>query len=539
MKRMYIQLNSVMVAELNEKMKATANIGELPGNSQDYILAEIKSRSYHSGESQLYALSLENLLKIGYTKSFVDRQAGWQEITSIDEEVGVKAIKKSISEGWEYIRFREPDKGARSDVSSMVVVSMALNGIKIENQGTIDEKVIRQIVTPFITSNCDKSDNKSYNDCVRNIKLRLLEYYVGDITSSSKNAIIDVDDIINNEVSDIKDNVTSPPKKSKEKSKAVNILKGRKTDTTTILIDKPESPPKNKGKSTDQPKNKGKSKAINLEKLEPTKIAPYGKGYCDIDLYDPFLSGETITSLIDDIDNNIDVEYTYYYSRSRPSRSDVKFAWITDNEDWVYAFNKFHVTPLEPQGWTKPLLDLKKQIENLLDKEFNAVLINKYEGGTLAWHHDDDPWLGDDFVVASISMGQERSLSLRKKEDAKKRVSEYKVEQITMPNGSLLVMHGNVQKNCEHAVLDKPGRGRTFKTRYNLTFRNIVDPSKMVVPNKTKISLSDIIKQADNAKDKNVKSKATDDDASEESDAESQESEGKVLPKRRVRKTVT
>jgi dsRNA-specific ribonuclease/alkylated DNA repair dioxygenase AlkB len=538
MKRLFIQLNSKMVNELNEKMKGAKNIGELPGKDQGYILAEVKARSYHVGESQLYANAIEALAKIGYTKSFVDRQAGYQEITAIDEELGKKAILKSIQDGWEYIRFKEPDKDAKSGIVGMMVVSLALNGINIENQGTVNEKVIRQIITPFITNNCDVSDYAAYNACIRNIKIQLLRYYIGDITVSdaSNNKAINVNDIVNNEATASAEEkpAKKQPAKTKEKEVLANVLKGRVKETIEIEVPVTEKKSPVKGRKSAA---KGKQKMVVVEESEapekPLRIAPYGEGFCDIDLYKNFLSESEVDNLIKDIEKNVNFGYSYFYIRGRPGRGDVQYGWIADDSSWTYAFSKFHVNPLVPQKWSKELLKVKGTIENLLGVKFNAVLVNKYTGSdTLSYHHDSDPWLGDSFVVASVSMGQERKLSLRKKEDAKKKVSEYKQEQIEMPSGSLLVMHQNVQENCEHGVLDKPGRGKTFGIRYNLTFRNVVEPELGIKPNKTKISAEDIMKQADAAKDGKKSGAKTVEKEVEEEEDEIEEEEAK--PKKRT-----
>jgi alkylated DNA repair dioxygenase AlkB len=137
-------------------------------------------------------------------------------------------------------------------------------------------------------------------------------------------------------------------------------------------------------------------------------------------------------------------------------------AWYGDNSK-TYAFsgNKYH-----PLLWTPELLFIKQRIEQAAGLTFNSVLLNDYRNGndSVAWHADDEPELGINPVIASVSFGQARRFDVRHKQDHK---LKYSVE---LENGSLLIMKGDLQHNWEHQV---PKSAKAVKERINLTFRMI------------------------------------------------------------------
>lgn len=137
-------------------------------------------------------------------------------------------------------------------------------------------------------------------------------------------------------------------------------------------------------------------------------------------------------------------------------------AWYGDNEK-TYAFsgNKYH-----PMPWTLELLQIKQRVDEAAGIRFNSVLLNYYRNGndSVAWHADDEPELGRNPVIASVSFGQARKFDIRHKQDHKLRHS------VELENGSLLIMKGDLQHNWEHQV---PKSTKALKERINLTFRVI------------------------------------------------------------------
>jgi alkylated DNA repair dioxygenase AlkB len=78
-------------------------------------------------------------------------------------------------------------------------------------------------------------------------------------------------------------------------------------------------------------------------------------------------------------------------------------------------------------------------------------------------HADDEPELGSEPVIASVSFGGERSFRLRHRENKELR-------QTSLASGSLLVMSGLSQACWMH---DIPKTKKFVAPRINLTFRYI------------------------------------------------------------------
>jgi len=122
---------------------------------------------------------------------------------------------------------------------------------------------------------------------------------------------------------------------------------------------------------------------------------------------------------------------------------------------------------LEPEPWTDSLLAIKERIEKLARHEFNSVLLNYYrdQNDKMGMHSDDETELGHQPVIASLSLGESRTLLLRHK--TRKDLATIK---LPLPSGSLLVMRGDTQQNWRHGINAERAR---CGPRINLTFRTI------------------------------------------------------------------
>ncbi|AMX02607.1 hypothetical protein A3224_08450 [Microbulbifer thermotolerans] len=119
---------------------------------------------------------------------------------------------------------------------------------------------------------------------------------------------------------------------------------------------------------------------------------------------------------------------------------------------------------LRPQSWNDCLAALRSRLR-AEGFQFNSVLANYYRGGedSMGWHADDEKALGDWPVVATVSLGQERSLGFKPRAGGK-RLS------VLLPNGSLLLTSGAVQRHWLHGVSKS---ARKLGGRISLTFRAI------------------------------------------------------------------
>ena len=122
---------------------------------------------------------------------------------------------------------------------------------------------------------------------------------------------------------------------------------------------------------------------------------------------------------------------------------------------------------LEPEPWTSTLLDIRERVEKLAGHQFNSVLLNYYrdQNDKMGMHSDDETELGRQPVIASLSLGESRTLLLRHK--TRKDLATIK---LPLPSGSLLVMRGDTQHHWRHGINAERAH---CGPRINLTFRTI------------------------------------------------------------------
>lgn len=137
--------------------------------------------------------------------------------------------------------------------------------------------------------------------------------------------------------------------------------------------------------------------------------------------------------------------------------------WMGDpGASYVYSQTRF-----EPHSWLPELQSLRERLQNEFECRFNSVLANLYRNGrdSMGWHSDDEPELGRQPVIASISLGATRRFSFKAKTEKAKAVH------LELPHGSLLLMRGETQNNYRHALAKT---SRQAGERINLTYRLIL-----------------------------------------------------------------
>ena len=165
---------------------------------------------------------------------------------------------------------------------------------------------------------------------------------------------------------------------------------------------------------------------------------------------------------------NLPFQYTYYLDKQNNRvRSPRKMCWFAENASWYYAFSRSHIDPLFPYTFAEyPFLNLiKSEVEHLTQHKFNSCLVNIYENGTeyADWHDDNEPWLGSNPVIASLSFGASRTFEFKEK-------SSDIIRQITLCNNDLLLMEKYFQDIYQHRL----PKDNTNEQRINLTFRKII-----------------------------------------------------------------
>lgn len=134
-------------------------------------------------------------------------------------------------------------------------------------------------------------------------------------------------------------------------------------------------------------------------------------------------------------------------------------AWYGEQR-YTYSGRTF-----EPLPFTPLQLDIKRAVEAASGKRFNSVLLNYYrnEQDSMGFHSDDEPELGPQPAIASVSFGATRTFILKHKKLPK-------TVKLDLSDGSLLLMAGKLQQCWRHGINKER---KPCGPRINLTFRLI------------------------------------------------------------------
>ena len=138
-----------------------------------------------------------------------------------------------------------------------------------------------------------------------------------------------------------------------------------------------------------------------------------------------------------------------------------KSAWYGDRS---FEYTYSGITK-RAELWFPELANLRRQVEVLTGKRFNSCLLNLYHNGGegMGWHADNEPELGKNPVIASLSLGAERKFVFRHRTEDKK-------VDLVLENGSLLLMQAETQDYWLHSL---PKSRQISEPRISLTFREI------------------------------------------------------------------
>lgn len=182
----------------------------------------------------------------------------------------------------------------------------------------------------------------------------------------------------------------------------------------------------------------------------------------DIRFWPVALAVEEASELLDRLLTGIDWQHeeVLIFGQRRPVPRLV--AWHGDpGASYTYS-GTLH----QPLPWTPALELVRERVLSLTGCAFNSVLLNLYRDGRdgMGWHSDDEPELGRDPVIASVSLGAPRRFCLRHRRRKDQRLD------VSLGHGSLLLMAGATQHHWVHAV---PKTAVPVGPRVNLTFRQI------------------------------------------------------------------
>lgn len=124
---------------------------------------------------------------------------------------------------------------------------------------------------------------------------------------------------------------------------------------------------------------------------------------------------------------------------------------------------------LPPRPATPALAALWPRVEAAAGARFNHAVVNRYRDGRdhMGLHTDREPQLGEDPLIAALSLGVTRTFRLEWKHKRARRRT------LKLPHGSLLLMGGTLQRHWRHAVPRAPAE---TGGRINVTFRWLHGP---------------------------------------------------------------
>ncbi len=176
-----------------------------------------------------------------------------------------------------------------------------------------------------------------------------------------------------------------------------------------------------------------------------------------------WLSAEEALILFDRLRGSLEWEQSVIHIHGKNLPIPRLNAWYGDpGRDYTYSSIRLSALP-----WTPLLTELRDRLSKALGLRFNSVLANLYRDGrdSVSWHADDEPELGRNPVIASISLGSERRFVLKHRHNP-----DFGKVELSLGSGSLLVMRGSTQHHWLHQV---PKTRLPVGPRINLTYRQI------------------------------------------------------------------
>jgi alkylated DNA repair dioxygenase AlkB len=133
---------------------------------------------------------------------------------------------------------------------------------------------------------------------------------------------------------------------------------------------------------------------------------------------------------------------------------------------WAGAIGyRYSGQTLEPRPFTPTVDRLLERVRDRAGVRFNHMLANRYRDGrdSMGWHADDEAELGDDPVVATVSLGATRRFALKPRRNA-----DGRGQAIDLGPGSLVIMGGSCQRHYVHGIARQAD---VHGERISLTFR--------------------------------------------------------------------
>ncbi|MBA43106.1 MAG: alpha-ketoglutarate-dependent dioxygenase AlkB [Magnetococcales bacterium] len=204
----------------------------------------------------------------------------------------------------------------------------------------------------------------------------------------------------------------------------------------------------------------------NTRKLTTTKITDEN---FDVDYIENFLIDKYANNLFKKLEN---VEYDsdeqssiiIYGKKYNIPRKQTSYG--EPNLTYKYSNNE-----VSPRNWNDTEIGMKlKKIAIKLSKitgvDYNFCLINNYKDGSnsIGYHSDDEKELGDNPIIAGLSLGSARKIYFKSN-----KTKDVKI--LNLKHNSVFLMRGTTNKYWKHSI---PKTTKPLGRRISLTFRKII-----------------------------------------------------------------
>ena len=163
-----------------------------------------------------------------------------------------------------------------------------------------------------------------------------------------------------------------------------------------------------------------------------TNLIPYNG---ELYLYDNFLNAGEAISYFEKLLDSLDWQEERIKMYGKEIKVPRLVCWYGD----FNAVYRYSGVTHKPLIWISELLELRHKISNQTGYQFNSVLGNLYrnEYDSMGWHSDKEKELGEQPVIASLSLGQTRLFKLQHNKTKE-------IVDIELASGSLLMMEGEI-----------------------------------------------------------------------------------------------
>lgn len=183
-----------------------------------------------------------------------------------------------------------------------------------------------------------------------------------------------------------------------------------------------------------------------------------------------WLPGWMGAKLASDIQRDLLVEVPWRQEHLQVAGTTVALPRLTcwqGDEAAVYTYSGIRNAP---SRWSPTVLELKEMVEAHTGTQFNRVLLSLYRDGQdhIGWHAHDEPELGPEPIIASLSLGVTRRFEFRHRHSR----TFYALE---LSHGTMLIMKGRTQLDWRHRI---DMESQTSGELLNITFKRVAPTGK-------------------------------------------------------------